>query len=263
MCLILFSYQPESPSNTFILAANRDEFFSRETQPADYWDDAPQVLAGRDLVGLGTWLGITKTGRFAAVTNVREPNVVVVNPRSRGELTRDFLVGHDSPLDYLEAIKSRADRYAGFNLLVGEFTSQKSSLLYFSNRQDEIQTLSAGVYGLSNYLLNSAWPKVEDGKTTLSNLLNAGVSNDHQALRSILENPLVAEDERLPSTGVSYEREKALSASFITLGDYGTRATTVLTLSQTGIEFSEQNYSPSHNNLPNALNDLRTFSIDF
>lgn len=259
MCVILFSYQPHS-TTPLILGANRDEFFARPTAPLHFWDDAPELLAGRDLQAGGTWLGITRSGRFAAITNVREPGVMVENPLSRGELTRDFLLGDVSPKDYLATIEARQQRYCGFNLLVGCF-SGTNDLYYLSNRGDGIQALPEGTYGLSNHLLDSPWPKVADGKEELrSRLQEAGT--DHQRIRHILENPELADDHRLPSTGVDYQREKALSAMFITLPDYGTRASTVLTISDNCIEFCEQNYRASTDGKPHKQGELRSFTVE-
>lgn len=264
MCLILFSYQPQSQT-PLILGANRDEFFNRATQSADYWADAPQVLAGRDLVAKGTWLGITTSGRFAAVTNVREPLVQAkqagVKLRSRGDLTREFLTGECPAEDFLNTLAPTADEYAGFNLLVGEFSEDNNALYYLSNRREGVQRLTAGVYGLSNHLLDSAWPKVDDGKQQLANAIEAASSPKHQVIRDCLENPLRAADKRLPDTGVGYEREKALSSAFITLGDYGTRASTVLKVDQGLVSFSEQNYEPSHDGEINKIGDASYFEF--
>lgn len=259
MCVILFSYQPNTPS-PLTLGANRDEFFKRPTAAAQFWSDHPEVLAGRDLQAGGTWLGITQNGRFAAITNVREPGVEVKDPRSRGELTKDFLTGEQAPQDYLEAVRKRQDRYAGFNLLVGEFSPSHSALYYLSNRAEGIQKLAAGTYGLSNHLLDSPWPKVSDGKEQLrARLQQAG--SDHNLIRQILENPELAEDKRLPSTGVDYEKEKALSAMFIALPGYGTRTSTVLTIKAEGILFSEQNYQASSDGKPALEGEPAIFSI--
>lgn len=248
MCLILFAYDPQA-STPFIVAANRDEFFNRATAPADFWEDNPNILAGKDLVGLGTWIGITKTGRFAAVTNVREPGVVVEDALSRGHLTRNFLAGTMSPQNYLEGILAEQMRYSGFNLLVGEFSSNNHQLYYLSNRHTGIIDIQPGIYGLSNHLLDSPWPKVTQGKQWLTNSMNkqqyTGI--DHQQLRDFLEKPDLAEDALLPSTGVSYEREKALSAAFIRIPNYGTRTSTVLEVSNEKIIFSEKNYTATDN----------------
>ena len=270
MCLILFSYQPES-STPLILGANRDEFFNRATQSAGYWVDAPQVLAGRDLVAQGTWLGITTTGRFAAVTNVREPVQQGAKLRSRGDLTREFLSGEIPAGVFLNALAPTANEYAGFNLLVGEFAQDSSELYYLSNRREGVQRLTAGVYGLSNHLLNSSWPKVDDGKQQLAATISSSSDNsssnssssdpEHRAIRDCLENPTRAADSRLPDTGVGYEREKALSSAFITLGDYGTRASTVLTIHQNSVSFSEQNYQPSNDGAVNKMGEAAYFAF--
>ena len=250
MCLILFSYQPDTEA-PLILGANRDEFFNRPTLPVDFWEDAPELLAGRDLQAGGTWLGITRSGRFAVITNVREPNAAVENPSSRGELTRNFLLGDSSPEEYLQQIAKKSQNYAGFNLIVGTFGGARSSLYYFSNRQPEITALSSGTYGLSNHLLDTPWPKVNDGKAVLRQKLDSTKGN-HNAIRNLLECPVTAGDDRLPSTGVGYKTEKALSAIFISsLKDYGTRATSVLTINRHNIKFCEQNYGASADGKPN------------
>lgn len=259
MCIILFSYQADSPT-PLILGANRDEFFKRPTAPAGFWDDHPQILAGRDLQAGGTWLGITKSGRFAAVTNVREPEVTVENALSRGELTRNFLSGTQSSLSYLKQVMNHQHRYAGFNLLVGEFSKSSNSLYYLSNRGSGIEKLVSGTYGLSNHLLDSPWPKVIEGKNSLSTRLgNAGAN--HHLIRKMLENPELAEDALLPNTGIDYEREKALSAMFICLPDYGTRTSTVITIDSDNIFFSEQNYGPSSNGKPQITGETSEFIV--
>ena len=259
MCVILFSFQPDTET-PLILGANRDEFFTRPTAPLHFWDEHKFILAGRDLQAGGTWLGISRTGRFAAVTNVREPGVVVADPLSRGELTKNFLTGAELPEQYLQTIVEQQHRYAGFNLLVGDFSTESASLYYLSNRGDGIQELSAGTYGLSNHLLDSPWPKVAEGKAKLHARLQ-GAGADYTLIRQILENPEQARDEYLPDTGIDYEREKALSAMFITLPDYGTRASTVLTIGSTRIKCYEQNYSPSSDGKPRYAGEARCFEF--
>ncbi len=246
MCLILFSFEPKTDT-PLILAANRDEFFDRPTRPAQFWPEHPHVLAGKDLTAGGTWLGMTRSGRFAAITNVREPNVAVENPLSRGLLTLNYLTGNMAPQAYLESISPEQERYPGFNLLVGEFTQKNSALYYFSNRKGEIESLSPGTYGLSNHLLNTPWPKVKSGTSHLRQIADP---LDHGQLRQIIENPTLADDEDLPKTGVSYEREKMLSASFIISPDYGTRCSSVITINAGEVAFSEQGYHPSQNGRP-------------
>lgn len=268
MCLILFAYQPNT-TTPLVLGANRDEYFARPTLAANYWEDHPTVLAGRDELAGGTWIGITKTGRFAALTNIREANIRepepgTYSPKSRGDLTKAFLTGTQSCEDYLNSIideqhshqmrsqkdnqKNNLNSYAGFNLLVGEFTRGQQSLYYLNNREEGFQTLTAGIYGLSNHRLNTPWPKVCNGKQALEKALinkpETIISTIHKPIRELLENPALAADKDLPITGLSYEKEKALSASFIKTPLYGTRTSTVITIKNEQVEFSEKNYSP-------------------
>lgn len=223
MCLINFHYN-EHPTYQLIVAANRDEFFERPTAEADFWMDNPAILAGRDLRHLGTWLGITKSGRFAALTNYRDPAELGVNKRSRGELVRNFLTGKDSPVDYLETVKVSKDEYAGFNLIVGRF----GELFYFSNKQADVMEIPSGTHGLSNHLLNTKWPKVTKGTARLRAYVQ---ENDHikvDVLFDILADTEAAPEEQLPSTGVELELERQLSPLFIDMPEYGTRCSTVL-----------------------------------
>ncbi len=241
MCLILFSYQPDTPT-PLVLGANRDEYFERPTLAADFWQDAPHILAGRDQIAGGTWIGITETGRFAALTNIREASPTKIdNRRSRGELTHAFLAGEQSGYDYLQAIKGSLQQYDGFNLLVGEFSNTQQSLFYLNNREQDIQALAPGTYGLSNHRLNTPWPKVIRSKYALEQIIEKNTLN-HQLIRAFLENPQLAEDADLPNTGISQEQEKALSASFIKTPLYGTRASTVITINNRRIDFSEKSY---------------------
>lgn len=241
MCLILFSYQPDTPI-PFVLGANRDEYFERPSLAANFWPDAPYLLAGRDQVAGGTWIGITQSGRFAALTNIREPNTSKgANRHSRDELTKAFLMGKQSGHDYLQAIKNSLHQYDGFNLLVGEFTKSKQSLFYLNNREQRIKELACGTYGLSNHQLDTPWPKVIKSKHALDQAITHRKFS-HSSIRAFLEDPKLAEDADLPQTGVPYEQEKALSASFIQTPLYGTRASTVITINNGAIHFSEKSY---------------------
>jgi len=154
MCLILFSVS--QGDDDLIVAANRDEFHSRPTLTANYWEQDPNVLGGIDLEAGGTWLGLTRTGRFAAVTNFAEQANIPIPPRSRGALTSEFLRGNTDPETYLHEVDQHADQYKGFNLIV----SSGGSTWYYGNRDHDIRQLSPGVYGLSNQLLDCNWPKV-------------------------------------------------------------------------------------------------------
>ncbi|CAN5293767.1 NRDE family protein [soil metagenome] len=241
MCLILFAYNAH-PRYKLILAANRDEFYSRPTAPAGFWEDAPKILAGRDLVYNGTWLGITKNGRFSAVTNYRDPNAPE-GVKSRGDLTKDFLKGTKTAENYLQEIEQNKSDYSGFNLLIGEFREDKSEFLYFSNRGDGIKNLSKGIYGLSNHLIDTNWHKVETGKRRFKGIVQKSDEIDSAELINILQNRTVATDEKLPNTGIGIERERILSPAFIETEDYGTRSSTVLLMENSGkVKFTEKTF---------------------
>lgn len=236
MCTILFSYRP-GPGDRLVLLANRDEFYDRPTAPAGNWEDAPEIYAGRDLVAGGTWLGVTRSGRIAAVTNFRDPKQKP-GTLSRGNLVADFLRTDSAPRPYLEVVHQSASNYSGFNLLVGDIFSA-DSLFYYSNRGEGIRKLEYGLYGLSNHLLDTPWPKVSRGKMLFRELLEEGAS-DEQFL-SILEDRTIAPDEELPDTGVGIEKERLLSPIFIKTPVYGTRSSTVVVFSgDGGIRFEEK-----------------------
>lgn len=218
MCLILIAWRFHR-DYPLVVAANRDEFFARPTATAARWADAPQVLAGRDLEAGGTWLGVTDTGRFAAVTNVREPGVAP-GPRSRGELTRAFLTAEMSAADYAASI--RGEDYSGFNLLVADH----ETLAYRSNRDGPARTLQPGIYGVSNHLLDTPWPKLETARARFAAAL--AQLPDEAAMFALLGDDEIVPDERLPATGVPIEWERRLSAIFVRSPDYGTRASTLL-----------------------------------
>ena len=234
MCLILVAWQAH-PDYPLVVAANRDEFFRRRSASAEFWADRPQVLAGRDLEAGGTWLGLTRTGRFAALTNFRDPSSHRPDAVSRGRLVAGFLAG-DATIDaYLDALKP-AD-YNGFNLLLGD----GKRLVAFSNVSMARHELAPGVYGLSNALLDTPWPKVGAGKAALTAAL--ATLPDETALGRLLRNPAVHPDHALPATGVPLAWERLLSAAFITSPDYGTRCSTVIKIRSDGISsFDEQNW---------------------
>jgi len=226
-----------------VVAANRDEFFSRPTAAAQFWDDAPAILAGRDLSAGGTWLGITRQGRFAALTNFREPgNLLPVAP-TRGKLVSDFLSGTNSAQTYLEDLSKMAKSYNGFNLICG---SIDEGFWHFCNRSANsavAKKLSAGIYGVSNHQLDTPWPKVAQGKSDLQHALNALPCEE--ALFALLRDENIYEDSRLPNTGVSLEWERTLSAAFVRTPTYGTRCSTVLRISnEKSVSFDEQTFLP-------------------
>ena len=223
MCIIFFAYECH-PDYRLILASNRDEYYKRPTEPAKFWDSHPEVFAGRDLEMMGTWLGITTSGRFAALTNYRDPSLQFENGESRGLLVRDFLCSDVSPEEYLKEVIGKSERYNPFNLLVGN----RERLLYINKLTAEITLLKPGIYGLSNHFLDTPWPKVRKSKQALTDYLTNSSQVDSEHLFMLLANSEQAPDQDLPSTGESIELERFLSPVFIRGVDYGTRSSTVL-----------------------------------
>lgn len=225
MCLIVFAWRPSHPQ-PLILAANRDEFYARPTLPLAQWEDAPQIYAGRDLEAGGTWLGINADGRFAALTNIREPGKPP-GRRSRGELVAGFLTCDVSMDEYLREMAARSAEYGGFNLLVGDLHQ-----LHFLNANDPTPLrLEAGVHGVSNAGLDTPWPKLVKAKAALSEQLH---TPDPEALFGFLADHAPAPEAELPNTGVGLATEKLLSSVFIASPNYGTRASTVLLVNGDG-----------------------------
>lgn len=240
MCLILFAYQVHK-NYPLIVAANRDEFFARPTAPAHFWDDAPHILAGRDLEKLGTWMGVTKTGRFAAVTNYRSPEEMnVTGKRSRGELVKNALDFDGDIYSFMKDLEKTKDFYPGYNLLVGNY----KQLYYFSNKDGTVKELDPGIYGLSNHLLDTPWPKVTKGKNELKQILKSDGTDLIKRLFKLLQKADPFPDEHLPNTGVPLEMERMLSPLFIKSKDYGTRSSTVLLLGTNEVQYVEKVMQP-------------------
>ena len=231
MCLIAFAWNAH-PDYRLIVGANRDEWHDRPAAPAAWWADFPQILAGRDLKAGGTWMGVTRTGRFGAVTNFRDPSDKSSTARSRGELVTAFLSGDATPSAFLLETKQHAHAYNGFNLVVGD----RSSLAYFSSRDRAIQILEPGVYALSNHTLNEPWPKVTAAKSAMEALLQMKMSEEarRMAIYRLLSDAKKAPDSTLPDTGVGIEWERVLSPALIVTEKYGTRASTILLVANDG-----------------------------
>lgn len=225
MCLILIALN-RHPRYPLVLAANRDEYFDRPTREADYWEDAPHVLGGRDLKAGGSWLGVDKRGRLAAVTNLREPPLTRTGLASRGGLVADFLKSTVQPEDYLDGVVQRRHRYDGYNLLVGNGTK----LFFHNSRHAGYRQLDDGVHAVSNGDLDAGWPKIVRGGTALSALLESGSEPEPEALFTILGDTTVAADEELPDTGIGRDLERGLSPVFVRMNGYGTRCSTVVFL---------------------------------
>jgi len=244
MCLILLAYDAH-PEYRLILAANRDEFFTRPTAPAAFWDDAPELLAGMDLKEGGTWLGITRNGRIAAITNYRDPRAERRDAPSRGGLVSGYLCGSISLDDYLEILRTEGAAYNGFNLIFGDI----GRLCFFSNRRESPQSIITGIHGLSNHLLDTPWPKVISGKEALEQLVSEGKTIQPDALFAILANREIAPDNILPDTGVGIELERFLSPIFISTPTYGTRSSTVILIDRKGrVTFIERTFNGHQEN---------------
>lgn len=238
MCLITFAYRSH-PEYSLILLANRDEFYQRPTRAMNFWQEDPNILAGQDLEQGGTWLGLNKAGKFTTVTNYRNGRERRDGLRSRGHLTRDYLTGDTNATEYLATLTAEQQRYGAFNLLLGD----QQGLHYLSNRSNaQPQRLGAGVYGLSNALLDSPWPKLQKVKQGLKAALHASELST-QSLIDIMLDPTEADTHQLPDTGISAAWEKSLSACFIRIPEYGTRATTLLMQKPDGSTYiREQNF---------------------
>ena len=237
MCLITFAWKAH-PDYALVVAANRDEWHDRPAVPAAWWNDHPQILAGRDLQAGGTWMGVTRGGRFAAVTNFRDPADKKSTARSRGELVTAFLLGDETPAAFLSATKRQAHEYNGFNLIV----SDGVSLAYFGSRDGGIEILAPGVYALSNHTLNEPWPKVTMAKSALDAILRAEMAEEARqvAIYEFLSNDRVPPDLALPDTGVGIEWERVLSSALIVTPEYGTRASTILSVANSGSVWFEE-----------------------
>lgn len=238
MCLITFQWQPNS-ERKLILSANRDEFAQRPALPLHEWKDHDGVFAGKDIQQGGSWLGVHKNGRFAALTNHRDFRIKdPKNPISRGRLVLDFLIDSMPPLDYLKQLEQTAHEYAGFNLIVAD----TNSMAYFSNRSGFApKKLKPGVYGLSNGLLDTPWPKLSSATRKLNNWLNTPAHGQPpmQGLAGLLSSTEYANDTDLPETGITLEQERILSSEKIITPHYGTRCSTGLIWEDDNITIEE------------------------
>lgn len=220
MCTIFLAYRVFADV-PLVIAANRDEFYRRPSARMAFWSDEPNILAGRDLAGDGTWLGLARDGRFAALTNFRDPRTQKNNAPTRGRLVRDYLAGVDHDV-FCERLVREAATYSGYNLLFG----RADALFYFSNQGSGlVESVKPGIHGLSNHLLNTPWPKVRAGKRRLQDW------RPHQSddsLFALLADSTPFPDEQLPQTGVPLEWERLLSPTYIESEVYGSRVATVM-----------------------------------
>lgn len=238
MCIISFHLQ-QHPIYKLILVANRDEFYERPTAAAHFWEEAPYLLAGRDLKAMGTWLGITKQGRFAALTNYRNPQQEQTGKNSRGDILTRYLHGNQSASDFLLQLQKERQQYNGFNLLVGDV----NHLTYYSRQEDRVVPLNPGTYSVSNASLLTPWPKVEKARTALHDYVMRHDNISVEDLMAQLHDEEKAEDTSLPETGVGLEFERQLSSIFIQTPTYGTRSSTVLTVTHDNeVDFTERTF---------------------
>ena len=228
MCLILFAYRTV-PARPLVVAANRDEFYARPSRSARYWDDSPHIFGGRDLVAGGTWLAVSTTGRFAAVTNYTDFLRAEEPPASRGDLARAFLEGDTAASDYASGFEGA--RYQGFNLIAFDGVD----LVYACNRTGERRVLQPGVYGLANTHLDDVWPKSARGIARLRRIAATATVDD------VLE-VLRDESAHYGPGGSEPESARPATPAFLRGKDYGTRASTAVIVGATGIEFAEQQY---------------------
>lgn len=236
MCLILLGYHVH-PLYRLILIANRDEFYARKTAPLNFWEDHPDVLGGRDLEQMGTWLGISRSGRVAAITNYREPEKRKINTPSRGHLVSRYLIDGDSPNAYLQHLVCHDSQYSGFNLIVGD----PSGMQYRGNRSSGIVDITAGWHSLSNHLLNTPWPKTQNGLLALKNACQTSNDIDIESLFKILADDTPTPDDLLPDTGIELAWERILSAIFIKSPYYGTRSSSIILIDhQDYVQFWER-----------------------
>ncbi|HEX9023890.1 MAG TPA: NRDE family protein [Geobacteraceae bacterium] len=239
MCLILLAVNTH-PMYRLIVAANRDEFYERPTAPAAFWGDAPDLMAGRDLRSGGTWLGVTRTGRIAAITNYRDPRQEKRDAPSRGHLVSGFLTGPMAIEEYLRFLQREGAAYNGFSLIFGN----PGRLCFFSNRDGEPRILQQGIHGLSNHLLDTPWPKVARGKEALARVVAKGEIVRPEELFAVLADRTIAADELLPDTGVGIELERLLSPLFTAAPAYGTRSSTVILCGRDGrVTFCERTFN--------------------
>lgn len=241
MCLLVFAWQSH-PRYRLIFAGNRDEFHDRPAAPMQWWTDLPAILAGRDLKAGGTWLGLSRDGRFGVVTNYRDLQRPVPGAPSRGELISGWLTADTDALTFAQRLEPRALEYAGFNLLI----TDHAQMAYAANRAPEFaRTLAPGICGLSNHLLDTPWPKLARTRMRFGRIVSQAEPSIDE-LEEMLADRQPAIDSELPRTGLPLERERLLSAPFIVDPQYGTRCTTIVLIEHRGrVVARERRFDPA------------------
>lgn len=250
MCLVLTAWQAH-PKYSLVVIANRDEFYNRPTQTMHWWEDHPHVLAGRDKADVlgtsGTWMGLSKIGKFAALTNVRAPSEKNPSAHTRGEISVKYLTDQKNPEEFITAYGKTFNRYNGFNFLAADLSQKSPELVWLSNRilmgtnyrPRKIlkpQKLRPGLYGLSNGTLDSPWPKTQHRMSAFAQLLamDTGEFKKPDHYIHMMEDTTQAPDDSLPKTGVSQEWERILSSAFIKTENYGTRSISLIRIDHDG-----------------------------
>ncbi len=236
MCLIVFGYKIEKKFD-LVFASNRDEYYNRPTKSARIWNNHFGIIGGKDLEKGGTWLGLNMAGKFASVTNYREPGHSVTGAKSRGEIVKNFLISSQNPRNFIEKLSKTAQNYNGFNLIAGN----RNELYHYSNREGVIYELEPGIYGLSNGLLNEPWPKVAEAKSKFLSLLDNNDLSDKN-LFGLLASEKTYPENKLPDTGLPEEKEKAVSSIFVNTADYGTRSSGLIFMNHDRIRYAERTY---------------------
>lgn len=237
MCLIVIGLDVH-PKYKLILSANRDEFYNRPTAEANYWKDHTDILGGRDLQAGGTWMAISRRGKFGAVTNYRDLSNIKADARSRGDIATNFITGQSSAHEYLKSLLPLDQQYNGYNVLVGS----ADELYHYSNYQHKINLIKPGIHALSNALLNSTWPKSEKAKSKLEEVIKTDFS--HEDLLNLMSDTSIAADSDLPDTGIGLERERLLSPMCIRMENYGTCSTTAITVDRNdNVKFTEKTHA--------------------
>jgi len=239
MCLIVFSLRSHK-KYPLVLAGNRDEFYKRPARPAKFWEDKPNLLAGKDIKGGGTWMGVTKNGKLGALTNYRDLKNIKEEAPTRGSIVTDYLTDSKPAPVFLETLDENAEDFNGFNVLAGT----PDSFFHYSNETRNITEIESGIHGISNAVLNTPWPKVEKAEEDLRNALNSD-HIDTEELFTLLKSKKTYPPEVLPDTGLPDHKEKEVSAAYIKTEDYGTRCSTIILMDHTGeITFMERTYDP-------------------
>jgi uncharacterized protein with NRDE domain len=252
MCLLLLANECRLKYK-LIIAANRDEFYKRPTESAHFWAENKFLLAGKDLEGNGTWLGITKNGKFAALTNYRDMSKIKANAPTRGMLVINFLLENTEPKNYSKFLINKAGEFNGYNLIFGNV----QKLFYFSNISKDFIEVKKGVHGLSNHLLDTPWPKVVKAKEEFEMLLKKEKINEEQIFNLLYDNTTF-EENLLPQTGLSIEMEKLVSPIFTITKNYGTRSSTVILIDYNGnVSFTEKSFNNKKENFNTSHFDFK------